>query len=578
MLILISLNDTDYTWKNALLWGNCTSHAGRVLQGPLKGRVVHAIIAVLEAPPIIGQIISIFEMVIVTALRTKFHKIDEFTCFPSKSGYIHSLLAELAQTQSFDQFIEVVKRALHFRDKILVPKLKNAFRAAFDDIHSQKEDLIAQYLKELAPLINQSDIEALLEICNQLILWQRSGNLIKFIQTTVKGLQNGTTLKDVPSVPFEIILSYLNDEEAVNLRLTSKAVRKRTQDGMKQKIANEMMPLEKVIKVIPGLPQRIFNFLMDRELTAVNLQGTPKTTKILLSSDLDLSFITKLSLRTINAVDFSKLSRLSLKSFSAGVHNMTDDSLLLLQELPLTSLSLTILSGSVTDVGFACLKNMPLEQLTFKSTLAAWGVIPVTNSGLTTLRELPLRSLYLGGFRGITDDALSVVSELPLTRFTLEDCPLITSNGMAYLSNLPLRHLSLRYQHIPDDGFAHFGKLPLESLEVVACLAITEGCFDFIKHLKLSTINLRFCFNVRGAALRFFSNMPLTTLYIEGGKKVNDSDLEYLRDLPIVDLTLIDCRDITDAGIAHLKDLPLRHLKILYSPWVTNKQMEQFTH
>ncbi len=61
-----SLDRADYTWKNALLWGNCWGHCKKVTKGSLCSRVVHALIAFVELIPILGQIASIFEMIIVT--------------------------------------------------------------------------------------------------------------------------------------------------------------------------------------------------------------------------------------------------------------------------------------------------------------------------------------------------------------------------------------------------------------------------------------------------------------------------------------------------------------------------------
>ncbi len=59
-----ALNSADYTWKNALLWGYFSEHCKKVAEGNLKDRVVHALIAVVELLPIVGQIASIFEKII----------------------------------------------------------------------------------------------------------------------------------------------------------------------------------------------------------------------------------------------------------------------------------------------------------------------------------------------------------------------------------------------------------------------------------------------------------------------------------------------------------------------------------
>ncbi|MFA6916896.1 MAG: hypothetical protein WC222_10905 [Parachlamydiales bacterium] len=59
-----TLNPEDYTWSNALLWGNCLGHYQKCWTGNLDGRIVHAILTALEIIPGIGQIISIAEKIL----------------------------------------------------------------------------------------------------------------------------------------------------------------------------------------------------------------------------------------------------------------------------------------------------------------------------------------------------------------------------------------------------------------------------------------------------------------------------------------------------------------------------------
>lgn len=60
-----SLDRENYTLKNALLWGNCYGHYAKAKEGKLSSRAVHLLIALIEFIPIIGQIASIFEMVMI---------------------------------------------------------------------------------------------------------------------------------------------------------------------------------------------------------------------------------------------------------------------------------------------------------------------------------------------------------------------------------------------------------------------------------------------------------------------------------------------------------------------------------
>lgn len=62
-----ALTIDDYTWKNAILWGNFSGHCQKAMEGNLGHRIVHVLIAALELLPIIGQIASIFEKIIVNS-------------------------------------------------------------------------------------------------------------------------------------------------------------------------------------------------------------------------------------------------------------------------------------------------------------------------------------------------------------------------------------------------------------------------------------------------------------------------------------------------------------------------------
>lgn len=60
-----SLDKTNYSWQNAFLWGNFVGHCKKANEGSLGNRAVHVLIAVIEFLPIISQICSICEKLIV---------------------------------------------------------------------------------------------------------------------------------------------------------------------------------------------------------------------------------------------------------------------------------------------------------------------------------------------------------------------------------------------------------------------------------------------------------------------------------------------------------------------------------
>lgn len=76
-----ALPQQNYTLSNALFLGNCQQHFYQIFNSSLsnKHKVVHLLIALIEFIPIIGQIISIFEKIVVDYYRNHFiHPEDRF--------------------------------------------------------------------------------------------------------------------------------------------------------------------------------------------------------------------------------------------------------------------------------------------------------------------------------------------------------------------------------------------------------------------------------------------------------------------------------------------------------------------
>lgn len=64
-----ALKPKHYTLENALLWGNFAKHVQKAQKGDFLNRVVHGGIALIELLPVISQIASLCEMLIVNRLR-----------------------------------------------------------------------------------------------------------------------------------------------------------------------------------------------------------------------------------------------------------------------------------------------------------------------------------------------------------------------------------------------------------------------------------------------------------------------------------------------------------------------------
>lgn len=65
-----SLDKTNYSWRNAFLWGNFVGHCKKANEGNLGNRIVHVLIASIEFLPIISQMSSICEKLIIENLSS----------------------------------------------------------------------------------------------------------------------------------------------------------------------------------------------------------------------------------------------------------------------------------------------------------------------------------------------------------------------------------------------------------------------------------------------------------------------------------------------------------------------------
>jgi len=69
-----ALDPKEYTIRNAMCWGNFAGHCIKATQGKWGHRVVHVFITILLFPPIVSQIASLFEMMIVRSCLFKVRK------------------------------------------------------------------------------------------------------------------------------------------------------------------------------------------------------------------------------------------------------------------------------------------------------------------------------------------------------------------------------------------------------------------------------------------------------------------------------------------------------------------------
>jgi hypothetical protein len=128
-----SLTLTNYNWKNALLWGNFAAHCKAASKGSLGNRVVHALIAIAELLPIISQIASIFEKLIITnlvktspkhiaAAKLIQKKYREYWVKNIKPSYLDEKIFEKAKTYLNPSSLKSMPKAVDGNASVYLPQ------------------------------------------------------------------------------------------------------------------------------------------------------------------------------------------------------------------------------------------------------------------------------------------------------------------------------------------------------------------------------------------------------------------------------------------------------------------------
>lgn len=105
-----SLDETHYSWHNALLWGNFLEHCKKTNEGRMGIRIIHALIAAVEFLPIISQISSVCEKLIIGHFFTTPQSLTDKHISIETSEYKKKLLSELPETIERQQIHKTYNR------------------------------------------------------------------------------------------------------------------------------------------------------------------------------------------------------------------------------------------------------------------------------------------------------------------------------------------------------------------------------------------------------------------------------------------------------------------------------------
>jgi hypothetical protein len=140
------LNKEDYSWKNALLWGNFTEHCKQISQGSLGHRTIHTLTAAGEFLPLLGQVFSIFEKIIITNFFNPPSKIPQLGQIVNM---VNPAIGEMIAKESDEEM-----------NRLFLENVKKELNLCFD-ISSKIEKFIS-YLKYYASHQDSHSIQAIL--------------------------------------------------------------------------------------------------------------------------------------------------------------------------------------------------------------------------------------------------------------------------------------------------------------------------------------------------------------------------------------------------------------------------------
>lgn len=541
----------EYTLKNSLYWGNFSAHLHKATQGSLGERIVHAVIALIEAPPILGQIASLFESIIALSLIIVETRVRSYKIVSRNSSHIHVLLRMLAQASHFEQFHRMVEENLTQIERATLPDAPSFFLELFENSRTAHEKRIRAYLEEKIQLINGSDLEALTEIRTKLANWDTQGCLLEFIDSTIASLQRYpcTTIECIPSAPMALILSYLSFDEAEVFAKISPKVRKNANHGIKQKINEENIPLRRLVKA--KTVQEALPFIKKHKLSTVNFREFDLRDENFHKLK-SFTFITKLNLshQGITTQGLSLLADLDLVELDIRNCPCLD---LPGQDLSILGNKLrTLRCSNLTDTMLAQLKSLQL------TTFELYGGHVVTNAGLTYLRNMPLKRLLLNDCNRITDAGLAPFEHMELEELDLKKCMEITDQGLAYFRKMRLRVVNIA--KVRNAGISMLENMPLIDLDLSRNLH--AGIIEWSTVFKdLRSLNLNGCMAIEDPALPLIAKMRLNKLIL-ASCNITDKGLFALRDCPLEFLDIAYCHKITNAGLGHLTNLKLRHLNL----------------
>lgn len=204
----------------------------------------------------------------------------------------------------------------------------------------------------------------------------------------------------------------------------------------------------------------------------------------------------------------------------------------------------------------------------------------ITDDGLMVLNDVELEILNLSKCEGITDDGMFFLQHVrSIKKLDISSCPGITEAGVELLATLP-NLMDLYLQDFRATGSSFFKKMNrLTTISLRDCCWVKDSTlWDLIQCKTVQSLNLRNCNQITDAGLNALRQLPLLrSVNLRGCTNITDAGIEILSSLPkIEDVDLSFLNQITDVGLGYLtKATSLRRLILNWCHLITSVGLHQ---
>lgn len=191
----------------------------------------------------------------------------------------------------------------------------------------------------------------------------------------------------------------------------------------------------------------------------------------------------------------------------------------------------------------------------------------VSDEGVLLMNDLPLVRLNLSKCDSVTDDGMFWMQYIrTLEELDISGCPEITAGGLEQLIQLPkLKRLYLQETKLKTGSLlSQF--LSLEVLNLRDCCWVTDSILTELSLCKnLKFLNLRNCTDVTDKGLESLLQLPeLQSINLRGCRQITDEGISILSSLPqLRDLDLSFLNQITDLSLSSLTKTHQLHRLVL---------------